>query len=505
MAAYHLEFRKVRVTEKFELTDGTEFELEFAEPALLISELVSSSAALSSVYDAAIRKHGRRDWRLIVAFDEFAPGNKLRVDNRRKAMNCFISFLELGQHALGESTAWAIPLVVRHVMLQKIPGGWARVLRMFLDRLLFGPHGVASVGMAVEVAGETAVIHARLHCVLADGEGLMYSFDWRGSSSLKPCLTHFNVVKRDSDLATRQCNFVEITCSNPKRFQSWPQAEVTRTMSMLLEAERRVAASLIPKRRLGELSMVYGLNPNPHSLWAHPRLSSACTSDLVSTITYDWVHSLLQDGAWSVEAWQFLRCCESHGVTSAAICTFLKDDAWKYPSADSSKSTTLWRIFDSFRSQSSETANKLKASSSECLGLCAMLRHFVDTRVSRDIPELAAQRASFDASCRVLATILWCKRGFTSPQEGAHAIQQAVRQHMELHVKAYGSENVRPKHHWLLHVAPQYLRDGLIIDTFIVERGHLLVKSIADLCKYTDHFEGSVLAGVINRHRRKKL
>ena len=374
---------------------------------------------------------------------------------------------------------------------------------MFLDRLLFGTHGIFSVGMAVELGGEPVVIHARLHCLLADGEGLKYSFDWKGPSSLKPCLTHFNVVKRDSDLATRQCNFVEVSCANPECFQSWPQAEVNRTMAMLLEAERRVAAGLIPKRRLEELSMVYGLNPNLHSLWTHPRLSSACTSDLISTVTYDWVHSLVQDGSWSCEAWQFLRCCESHNITSAAICAFLKDAAWRWPAANNHKSAMLWRIFDSYRSQSCDTANKLKASASECLGLCAMLRHFVDTRVGRDIHALAAPRASFDACCQVLSTILQCKRGFVSPQQGALAIQQAVRRHMHLHVKAYGDQYIKPKHHWLMHVAPQFLRDNLIIDCFAIERGHLLVKSIADLCCHSETFEGSVLAGVINRQAGK--
>ena len=275
-------------------------------------------------------------------------------------------------------------------------------------------------------------------------------------------------------------------------------------MALLVEAERRVVASLIPKRRLDELSMVYGLNPNPHSLWTHPRLSSACTHDLVNTVTYDWVHSLVQDGAWSVEAWQFLRLCEPYNVTSDTIAAFLKDAAWRWPSADNSKARLLWRIFDSYRSQSCDTANKLKASSAECLGLCAMLRHFIDMHVSRDIHALAAPRASFDASCRVLATILWCKRGFVLPREGANAISQAVRQHMELHLKAYGNQHIRPKHHWLHHVGPQYLRDGLIVDTFAIERGHLLVKSIADLCCHTTNFEGSVLAGIVNRHSREK-
>ena len=280
-----------------------EFVLEFAEPALLISELVSSSDALSAAYSAAIEAHGATSWRMIVAFDEFAPGAKLRVDNRRKAMNVFISFLELGQHVLSEASAWTIPMVVRHVMLARIPGGWARVLRCFLDRLLFGTHGVATVGLAIKLGQSTHIIKPRLHCILADGEGLKYSFDWKGSSGLKPCLTHVNILKKGSDLAGRREGFVEVSCDDPSKFRAWRQCDARQTMMMLIEADKRVNLGTLTKKRLDDLSMSFGLLPNEHSLWTHPQLSNACTTDLMNTITFDWVHSFLQDGAWAVEAW----------------------------------------------------------------------------------------------------------------------------------------------------------------------------------------------------------
>ena len=179
---------------------------------------------------------------------------------------------------------------------------------------------------------------------------------------------------------------------------------------MLNETSRRVCARTLPKKRLEELEKVFGLNSNEHSLFSDPRLSSGCTTDLLSTATYDWVHSFLQDGAWAVEAWNFIQTCEVHGTTQADICAFLKNTAWSWPFANHRKSACMWRIFDSYRSQSSETANKLKASASELLGLCGMLRFFVDTHVPR-IDELAAPRASFEAACRVLNIILLCKRG----------------------------------------------------------------------------------------------
>ena len=58
--AYRANFEKVRVTETFDTDSDEPFVLELAEPALLISELVSQSSALSEAYAAAVRKYGCR-------------------------------------------------------------------------------------------------------------------------------------------------------------------------------------------------------------------------------------------------------------------------------------------------------------------------------------------------------------------------------------------------------------------------------------------------------------
>ena len=99
----------------------------------------------------------------------------------------------------------------------------------------------------------------------------------------------------------------------------------------------------------------------------------------------------------------------------------------------------------------------------------------------------------------MLDLIVKCKRGAIGIEQGAATLQAALERHLTLHVTAYGEDLVRPKHHWLYHVAPQFQRDGVILDTFVVERGHLLVKRIAEHNKNTSCYESSVMAGVINQ------
>ena len=200
----------LKVTASFPLKNGKEFVLTYVDPALYLADLIGHSPSLQALYAAAFRAHRGQVWRVVVAFDEWAPGNKLKVDNRRKAMNVYVTFLELGRSALSEAVCWIVPMVVRHEKLVGIVGGWPHVLKVFLQRLLYGPHGLNTAGLPLQLAGESVVVTARLACLLSDGEGLKYACDWKGSSGLKPCIQHFNMLKRGSDLAHRRPGFCEV-------------------------------------------------------------------------------------------------------------------------------------------------------------------------------------------------------------------------------------------------------------------------------------------------------
>ena len=453
--ACHRRYHQIRVVEKFPLSDGGEFALEFADPGLLLSELVAESDALSKLYQAAF---------------EYTPGAKLKVDNRRKAMNLYFTFVNLGQAAMSDDAAWVVPLVIRHSMLQRIVGGWPRVLRAFLRRLMLGPHGLATTGLALRLGDETFVIRARLSNVLSDGEGLKVAFDWKGSSGLKPCIKHYNVFKKGSDLAHRRPGYCEVTCADATCFLTWLQKDMSASMALLNAAKKRVDEGMLPKARLDELEMSVGFNANTHSVWVDSDLTAACEIDFVSCVTYDWVHNFLQDGTFTAEVYIFLQRCEPLGISSDDVNLFLKHESWRWPAVSTSKSKSLHRVFDAYRSSSSATADKLKCSASELLGLYGMLRHFVEVKVGSRV-EVHLERLSFDAACQVLDVLLLCKRGVVDVENGASALQDAVCNHLKLHVAAYGDQYIRPKHHWMLDIGPQFLRDRCILDAFVIERG----------------------------------
>ena len=78
----------------------------------------------------------------------------------------------------------------------------------------------------------------------------------------------------------------------------------------------------------------------------------------------------------------------------------------------------------------------------------------------------------------------------------------AIRAFLEQHRQTYGEETMKPKHHWLLHLPSQLRRDGVLVDTFPLERLHRKVKTYAENCRAAEHYERSIVANCFLAHCR---
>jgi hypothetical protein len=185
------------------------FSWALLDPNKLLCEVVQQSRILTGLFkDAAVRSPPTmaNPWSLVVGFDEFTPGNKLKVDNARKCMNLSFTFRELGNHALSSELAWFTPVCVRHQQIQLCKGGWSNFLREYLRLQLLGTCGLATGGVPLVLDGEVLLVFAKLTNILSDGDGLRVALDWRGHASLKPCFKHMNVFKKDCYLAIFACH-----------------------------------------------------------------------------------------------------------------------------------------------------------------------------------------------------------------------------------------------------------------------------------------------------------
>ena len=89
------------------------------------------------------------------------------------------------------------------------------------------------------------------------------------------------------------------------------------------------------------------------------------------------------------------------------------------------------------------------------------------------------------------------KSGFVTAAEGCVQLERCTTRFLRLRQDAYGTAALKPKHHWLLDIPPQLQRDGMMLDAFVIERQHLLVKGVADHLKNTSDFEGSMCGSLL--------
>ena len=165
-----LMFRRVKHEIRVPLTDGSQWNWVVMNPARLLAIAVETSPDLSLEYArAAARKMPSRasPWSLIVGFDEFSPGSKLKVDNRRKCQVLSISFLELGHRNLQHDLCWLPCAVVRTTIIRKAVGGWSAMLKMFLLEILCGAEGFSTAGAALTIGGWPYVLFANMHYLIS--------------------------------------------------------------------------------------------------------------------------------------------------------------------------------------------------------------------------------------------------------------------------------------------------------------------------------------------------
>ena len=74
-------------------------------------------------------------------------------------------------------------------------------------------------------------------------------------------------------------------------------------------------------------------------------------------------------------------------------------------------------------------------------------------------------------------------------------VASAIKAYLDQAVSVYDSDIVRPKHHFLLHIPVQFLRDlGFLLDCFVMERMHAYIKAYMTMVRTSRIYERTVVA-----------
>ena len=376
------------------------------------------------------------------------------------------------------------------------------MLRDYLVLQLTAPEGgLQTSGVALDLGGgQHCLLFAKLQVLLSDGDGLRLALQWMGQGCMKPCFRHRNVFRKGSDMCPTRDDYVEITCGEPAMMSLWREGEFREAIDFIVDADNRRMSGEITKAKLEQTQRTFGFRATGDGL-----LSSSTLRPLMAfqdVLRYDWVHTFLQDGLVTNEAWLLISGAENAGVASQQqLHDFLKED-WIVPMHRRHKGRSLQRVFDEYGSSANTKHEKLKCSASELISLYPLLRHFVEAR----LPEghgLGGKIESFRLACSAVDIILLAKRGDLSMLQASHMLRNCLKKYMAAHVAEYGHDHIKPKTHWAFDICDQLAQDPWLFDAFVIERLHLRVKSIAENVKVLRQFEVSVLSGVLNAHARR--
>ena len=160
----------------------------------------------------------------------------------------------------------------------------------------------------------------------------------------------------------------------------------------------------------------------------------------------------------------------------------------------------MWRIFDQWGSSANTKHGSIKCSASELLTLYSLLRHFAETRLPQQDPNLSGQLHCFYLACKAVDTIMIAKRGRIPMAEAGTNLRTCLHEWLTTHKELHGDAHVKPKTHWAFDIADQFVSDPWIVDSFVIERLHLRVRAIAENVKMLTGYAGSVLSGIVNHH-----
>ena len=255
--------RPMSHTIKIDRGDRAELDWLVLEPSKLLSFMIESSDSLANQYiHAFARKKPTPDapWGLIIGFDEFAPGNKLKYHNFRKLMVLSFNFVELGSRMLMCEHTWMTPVVIRTTEMRGAAHGWSGMFSMFLTRMLLGPFGMMTAGTAIEIRNRHYTIFAKLTNVIADGDGLRMVLNWMGASGLKPCFLHSNVLAKNHDSIVDDASndLVDICEADPDKFKVVGDSYMADMMDLVIAGEDQKRAGAISNAKFEQVQTCAG-------------------------------------------------------------------------------------------------------------------------------------------------------------------------------------------------------------------------------------------------------
>ena len=434
--------------------EGVETAWMMSLPAVLQAKVEACPLYRKSM-EVAMRKHNNH-LTLILYQDEVSGGNILNPNQARKSNLTYFTWLEFP--VLFQTEMWLTLGVTRSNEIKNMEAGMASLTRAMLSQI----RAETVNGFAVDLGGahEPSLCWIDKVILLMDHEAIRSYTGTKGASGLKCCIKCLNVLALHKAEAVWQHE--DISCCDVAKF--WPATDA----SVQAAANRLLAEDRIGKKK--ELEKLLGwnaLNFLKGPLTAPDLLEWVSVED----IHFDTMHGYYSNGILPHELgcwWTFLQ--QNSQVTLTHLSRFAA--LWqRCPGTTASKHVSPEHLFNDKVWKEGYDYRGDAACSSLVLSLCVA---FGQDILSEDVT-LRAPLQSLEALYKVTLLLNETKRNISVVDQ----LLPAQKQHMMAFAEAYGSTNMRPKFHYVLHTTQQIKKFQRHIDCWPCERKHKVYKARA--------------------------
>ena len=325
----------------------------------------------------------------------------------------------------------------------------------------------------IENAFDAILSAVRLNAVLEDlHDELAIKLKWSimGHAGLKPCLLCANVLMKGHSAVSSHPDLRDLAELDPSGFILCSNEELWNEQDKLVEQYRH-----LKNAELQTLETACGQRCEPLGLMACKELRpfvKPCSTG------YDSWHCYFVSGAAENELDMFVTLLLKSGFTTEDLENF----------------TNEWLPTQKLRF----TDTGLKGMASDVLRAVFLIWHFcLAVLLPRGL--LLAEVASFCALAEVCKCLQDIKLYERVPQWLLDRLGELQKTHSDLFKQAYGTQHVKPKHHYALHLIWQILQKGMLIDTATSERKERLLKAELEKlprCDATKNIDIHITVGI---------
>ena len=447
--------------------------VDYVQPLTAFSHSCSSCDSFRTLVSRRLKvcpSSKDNPWNIIIYSDEIVAGDPLRHDNKRKSQAVYWSFQELGAVALSSEYNWFVLSTCRSVRVALLQGGMSGFMKDLLLTFFGGPISISEHGLVIVGVG---VIFGKVGIHVSDESALKQVMQMKGASGLLPCVICPDTGKDSVACAsTKVVPLHETDISNHTNHTD----DTLRSAVQLLQSEHDTMMRLKnekghSKRKASfeKLQTALGLNYVVNGLLFCNVLWGVYQP--ISTLMYDWMHVYLVTGLWNLECGLVLRCIwKKLKIKFAEVHSFVSKFQW--PGRVGVDAKNIFEKRSKTKTASGKKSYNISCSASGALSVYNVVRLFIACKVMPLVEDDDEDTRTVLLSYMLLCNVIDLLSCAADPIR----LHDAIKQHLDKFLEAYGTDHWIPKHHMSIHLPTMLHTFGRLITCFVHERKHKEIK-----------------------------